>query len=148
MPIREEANHVDTSCLFFLRGAFSVLPHRAMMPRRLSPACDRVLERGLAAARVERPTVHLYAAHYRAVGETPPPGATPSVPVHDAGLAQLAAETGERDRPPPDGLSSARRGWRQAPAQRQVPLRIGTQVQALPRRPGVCMHPGEAAFGP
>jgi glycosyltransferase involved in cell wall biosynthesis len=89
MPIGEEPNHVDTSCLLFLRGAFSVLPHWAMMPRRLSPACDRVIysvlvERRLVAARVEKPTVHfqtLYENHYRMLGETPPPGATPSVPV-------------------------------------------------------------------
>lgn len=105
MPISEDANHVDTSCLFFLRGAFSVLPHWAMMPRRLSPACDRVIssvlvERKLVAARVAKPTVHfqtLYKAHYRALGETPPPEGTRSVPIRKMNewLGSLPRREGE-----------------------------------------------------
>jgi hypothetical protein len=83
MPVPEEAGHVDTNCFFFLRGAFAVLPHWAMMPKKLSPYCDRFFFQMLrlhpfAAATVGRPTVNyfcLWEGLYLALGETPPPGA-------------------------------------------------------------------------
>ena len=79
----EDPNHVDTSCFFFLRGAFCSLPHWAMMPKEVSPECDRVFysmlrQRDFVVARVPKPTVNfqtLYASHYIMIGETPPPGA-------------------------------------------------------------------------
>lgn len=87
MPVPDEADHVDTNCYFFLRGAFSVIPHWAMMPKRMWPGCDRViyatlLSRGLVAARVNRATVNyqsLWRYHYRVLGEEPPPDAKSSV---------------------------------------------------------------------
>lgn len=79
----EEPGHIDTSCFFFLRGAYCVLPHWAMMPRALSPICDRAFTTMLRRhpfrfAQVSRPTVNfhcLWESCYRAVGETPPPEA-------------------------------------------------------------------------
>jgi len=83
LPYPEEAGHVDTSCFFFLRGAFGVLPYWATMPRNLSAIGDRVFNamlksRDLNLARVRKPTVNyhcLWASCYRAVGEHPPPEA-------------------------------------------------------------------------
>ena len=87
MPIANDPNHVDTSSFFFLRGAFCILPHWAMMPKDLSEGCDRVFysmlcQRDFVVARVPKPTVNfhnLYETSYRALGETPPPGAKPNV---------------------------------------------------------------------
>jgi len=84
LPFPEEAGHIDTSCFFFLRGSFCIVPHWAMMPRALSPICDRVFaamlrRHALRFARVDRPTVNfhcLWASCYQAVGESPPPEAT------------------------------------------------------------------------
>jgi len=80
MPLDEEAYHVDTSCFFFLRGAFCVIPHWGMMPGQVAPDCDRVFynvirQWNLVAARVPTPTVHFetrYIGHYRHLNETPP----------------------------------------------------------------------------
>jgi SEC-C motif-containing protein len=86
MPIDEEPEHVDTNCFFFLRGAFSVIPHWAMMPKQVSSGGDRFFnamlrERGFIAARAPKATVNyltMWEAHYRAIGETPPPEAKPA----------------------------------------------------------------------
>ncbi len=79
----DKYNLVDTSCFFFTRPAFRLLPAWAMMPRQLSPICDRVVCNlirllALPCAHNPEPTVAFrtnYAYHYRAVGQTPPPGA-------------------------------------------------------------------------
>jgi len=81
--------HADTSCLFFLRGAFCILPHWAMMPKEMSAWGDRVFYSMLrqwdfVAARVPKPTVNYqmsYAADYLRIGETPPPGAKPDLDI-------------------------------------------------------------------
>src|SRR5262245_29500987 len=86
MPWPEEPGHVDTCRFFFLRGAFSVIPHWAMIPPELSSACDRIFytmlrQRPLRFVRVERPTVNyhcMWEVCYRALGETPPDGAKPN----------------------------------------------------------------------
>ena len=36
-------SHVDTSCLFFLRPAFRIMPYWATMPRQFGPICDRAM---------------------------------------------------------------------------------------------------------
>ena len=72
----------DTSCLFFTREAFRLLPLWGLMPRELAPACDRVMwasirRRGLSCAHFAEPTVAFrtqYAVHYQNAGETPPAG--------------------------------------------------------------------------
>jgi glycosyltransferase involved in cell wall biosynthesis len=72
--------HVDTSCLFLSRSVFSILPLWAMMPRQLSPICDRVfwnaiLARGFSSVHNLEPTVAFrtqYRVHYENLGETPP----------------------------------------------------------------------------
>ena len=83
LPFPEETGHVDTSCFFFLRGAFSIVPYWATMPRTLSPICDRVFGAMLRRhsyrfARVKKITVNfhcLWESCYRALGEEPPPEA-------------------------------------------------------------------------
>jgi hypothetical protein len=75
-------DHVDTSCLFLTRSAFSVLPIWAMMPAQLGPVGDRIFwgairGRGYATAHCSEPTVAFrtqYQVHYQAIGELPPPG--------------------------------------------------------------------------
>jgi hypothetical protein len=75
--------HVDTSCLFITRPAFRVLPVWGMMPPQLGPLCDRVMWGAIRGHRFTtahnpQPTVAFrtqYEAHYRAIGEPPPPGA-------------------------------------------------------------------------
>ena len=86
MPIPEEPKHVDTSCFFFLKGSFIVIPYWATMPKTLSPICDRIfynmlLRQPFKFMRVEKPTVNfhsMYESHYRYLGETPPIGAKPN----------------------------------------------------------------------
>jgi hypothetical protein len=86
MPIAEEIGHVDTSCFFFLRGGFSVLPRWAMMPKPMAPACDRIFlmmleQRPFRRARAQQVTVNFhcrYESCYRSLGETPPADAKPS----------------------------------------------------------------------
>lgn len=84
----------DTSCLLLERRAFRLLPVWALMPRQLSPICDRVFwtavrRSGLPRAHLPRPTLAFrtqYALHYRDRGERPPAGAkgpeTTDVAVH------------------------------------------------------------------
>jgi hypothetical protein len=84
MPIPEEAGHVDTSCFFFFRGSFHVIPFWATMPRNVSSICDRVFNAMLKKhafqfAQVAKPTVNFHCLcpdTYRAIGEEPPPEAT------------------------------------------------------------------------
>lgn len=93
MPVPEEPGHVDTNCFLFLRGSFGVIPHWAMMPKNLSPFCDRYFYYTLrrhpfTAARVPQPTVNyhcLWEWMYRALGETPPVEAKPSLDVDKPG---------------------------------------------------------------
>jgi hypothetical protein len=85
MYVGEERGHVDTSCFFFLRGAFHVLPTWATLPKPLSPGCDRYFYAMLQKypfryARVKKPTVNFvtqYEVHYREAGEQPPANSKP-----------------------------------------------------------------------
>ena len=43
LPHPEERNHVDTNCLFYLKGALHMLPYWNLMPRHLAGICDRVI---------------------------------------------------------------------------------------------------------
>lgn len=87
MRLREEKGHVDTNCFFFLRGSFSVVPHWAMMPKKVSIICDRVFYQMLKThsykyAHVKTHTVNyhsLWESNYRAVGEPMPPGSKPDI---------------------------------------------------------------------
>ncbi len=87
MPVLDEPGHVDTNCFFFLRGSFSVIPHWAMMPRELAPACDRyffemIRRHPFGYATVFHPTVNYFCSYesvYRLIGETPPPGVKPDI---------------------------------------------------------------------
>jgi hypothetical protein len=93
MHIPEEDGHVDTSCLFLLRGSFSVLPHWAMMPPNLALLGDRYFYAAMqrqpfTSAQVARPTVNylcLWASLYRMIGEVPPPDAHEN---HDLGKTE------------------------------------------------------------
>jgi hypothetical protein len=75
--------HIDTSCIFLGRRAFRLVPLWSLMPRQLSPQCDRVFWLGCRGSNLPRAhsretTVAFrtrYAAHYEYCRETPPPGA-------------------------------------------------------------------------
>lgn len=83
----------DTSTLFVTRQAFPLLPMWGLLPKTLASVGDRVwwmLARQSKAPRAhcDEPTVFYrtsYAAHYRAIGEAPPPGAkeVPEIPPGD-----------------------------------------------------------------
>jgi hypothetical protein len=74
---------VDTNCFFMLPGSYHVIPHFGLMPRELSPICDRVFYTALKAKKlnaqvVAEKTVNyhcLWAYIYKVAGETPPPKA-------------------------------------------------------------------------
>ena len=74
--------HVDTSCLFFTRAAFRLLPIWAMMPPQLGAIGDTVMFQAILARRLPRahnpqPTVAFrtqYQVHYWNIGEPAPPG--------------------------------------------------------------------------
>jgi len=86
-------SHVDTSCFFFLRGSFHLLPIWALMPPVAGAIGDRVFyaaikSHPLVLAVTSRPTVNFhctYAAIYRAAGEEPPPDAKPNADPHKLG---------------------------------------------------------------
>jgi hypothetical protein len=75
--------HVDTSCLFFTRGAFRLLPIWAMMPVELGVCGDQVMWIVIQKLNISRavnpePTVAFrtqYDFDYVAAGEKPPAGA-------------------------------------------------------------------------
>ncbi len=79
--------HVDTNCLFLLRGAFHAIARWATMPRPLASIGDRVYvatlrSEGLQAVRIDRVTVNYlctWAPLFRLVGEEPPAYAKPNV---------------------------------------------------------------------
>ena len=90
MPIEEEptARFVDTNCYAFFPGSYQVLPLWALMPQQLSGVGDRVFSialhgRGLKGVAItDRATVNyqcMWESFYRAIGETPPPGAVPNI---------------------------------------------------------------------
>jgi glycosyltransferase involved in cell wall biosynthesis len=61
MPLEVQSEHVDTSCFFFLRGSFSIIPHWALMPKVFSVIGDRIFYqmlkgRPFRSAYVQRPT--------------------------------------------------------------------------------------------
>jgi len=76
------AQHVDTNCFFFLKGAFHALHYWLTIPRELSIAADRVFyialkKHNLRSVLVEKITVfyeYLWSGAYLAKGEQPPPG--------------------------------------------------------------------------
>jgi hypothetical protein len=78
---------VDTSCLFLTDRAFRVALLWSLVPRPLSPMCDRLVWQGVLrghyrVAHSGRATVAFrsqYAHHYRENGEPPPPGAKEEV---------------------------------------------------------------------
>ncbi|NLH83743.1 MAG: glycosyltransferase family 2 protein [Phyllobacteriaceae bacterium] len=89
LPIADEAmtGHVDTNCFFFLPGSYDFLHLFSAMPREMSSIGDRLFYAALRLAKrrtavIKSPTVNylcLWESVYQALGETPPPGAKPSV---------------------------------------------------------------------
>jgi hypothetical protein len=88
MSVAEEQDHVDTSCFWLCEGSLH-LAHFWLMPVQVAPICDRVYyamikARNLTLGHVPKPTVNYtctWRSIYRALGETPPPGAKPDVDV-------------------------------------------------------------------
>ncbi len=87
IPDEPATNLVDTSCYFFLRGAYPALHHWVTTPKPLSPVCDRLF---LAATKtykmrsvmLDEPTVFyetLWSSMYKAKGLPVPPNAKPDV---------------------------------------------------------------------
>jgi hypothetical protein len=122
LPAREDEGHVDTNCYWFQRGSYHLLHYWVTMPQELSCFGDRVFqrlvrERSLAIANVAEPTVNylcLWESVYRAIGETPPPGAKPNLKLDLAGWYE--------------GLS---------PEQRRAVVRLcGTDIFTLIRKRG------------
>jgi hypothetical protein len=83
----DEANHVDTSCFWFLLGSFHLLHYWGIMPQRMAPFGDRIFyrmikEKSLTIRRAKEITVNYtsrYEPAYLSVGIKPPPGAKPVV---------------------------------------------------------------------
>jgi glycosyltransferase involved in cell wall biosynthesis len=101
MPLADDPNHVDTSCYWFQPGGYHLLRFWVTMPRGLALIGDRVFYRtvqaqNLALKRLAEPTVNylcLWESDYRAIGETPPPGAKPNVQLNLANfLGSLSPE--------------------------------------------------------
>jgi len=81
----EESSHVDTSCYWFLEGAFHLLHYWLTIPDELAPIGDRVFyqmirSRKLSAREAPKITVNYTCTVeeiYHALGERPPPGTKP-----------------------------------------------------------------------
>ncbi|MEO8715705.1 MAG: glycosyltransferase family A protein [Acetobacteraceae bacterium] len=86
LPDEPMEQHVDTNCFFHLSGSFHLLTVWGLIPREVTGACDRMFyaalkSAGLIAAVTHKPTVNyhcLWESVYRAMGESPPPGAKPA----------------------------------------------------------------------
>jgi hypothetical protein len=85
----DEPSHslVDTSCFFLLPGSYPALHHWVIMPKPVTPICDRIflaaaIEYGLQSAMLDQPTVFyetLWSTVYEAAGLPVPPNAKPNV---------------------------------------------------------------------
>jgi hypothetical protein len=81
----EESGHVDTSCYWFLEGAFHLLHYWLTIPGELAPIGDRVFyqmirSRKLSVREAPKITVNYTCTVqeiYHALGERPPPGTKP-----------------------------------------------------------------------
>ncbi|GAB4476829.1 MAG: hypothetical protein OHK0044_22910 [Burkholderiaceae bacterium] len=101
----DTAGHIDTSCLFLLRGAFHTIARWATMPRPLACIGDRVYAatlraEGLRAVRVDRVTVNYlctWASLFRLAGEEPPEYAKPNIDASDAVAWFRGLGDGDRD---------------------------------------------------
>jgi hypothetical protein len=107
MPIRDESldTHVDTNCFVYLPGAFHLLGIWLLMPRPMAPTGDRLIwsivrTRQLSGVVLDGPvTVNyqcMWESLYRAVGETPPPGAKPNDDLRP--VREWLANLGDRER--------------------------------------------------
>lgn len=87
LPLREEPNHVDTSCFFLFPGAYFIAPYWNLMPRRVAPICDRIFfdhirGQALQVAENQVETVNYlstWESHYRLLNEKPPANAKPNI---------------------------------------------------------------------
>lgn len=88
MKVADEAGHVDTSCYFFLPGSYAALAYWALMPKPMTCIGDRAFLQllkstpGLVFTHTCMVTVNylcMWESYYKALGETPPPGAKPNV---------------------------------------------------------------------
>jgi glycosyltransferase involved in cell wall biosynthesis len=126
---------VDTSCFFLLPGSYHVIPHFSLIPRELSPICDRVFYTALKAKKlnaevVAEKTVNyhcLWSFIYEVAGETPPPGAKDGIDYNgirrwvdaqdERGQLLLARRTGCRISIP-DGAVGSKMSTDQGPLQK------------------------------
>lgn len=99
-------DHVDTSCMMLLFGAFHALPRWLLMPRPMAILGDRYFVQSLRADGLREarssaaPTVNYlctWADVYRAVGEDPPSFAKQGVPVERLGRWLRRLETQDFD---------------------------------------------------
>lgn len=113
----EESNsHVDTSCWLILRPAFHLL-RTWLMPRELSPICDRIFFHKVAHDRLRiaptnARTVNFrtqYSLHYQAAGLSPPPGAKTVDEVTRRAHAYLKTDKGSAELTKVLGVSVAGR---------------------------------------
>ena len=103
MNVADEIGHVDTSCFWLKEGSLH-LAHFWLMPVELAPLCDRVFyamikARNLTVGQVPSPTVNYtcqYEGLYRAIGETPPPGAKKTIDMRP--IYQWLCDLSERKR--------------------------------------------------
>lgn len=99
-----DGSHVDTSCLFLLRGAFHALPRWGLMPKPMAPLGDRFFLAGLrreglvARATGHRTVFYLctWAPFYAALGEPAPAFAKPLL--GDAELTRWSEALDDRER--------------------------------------------------
>ena len=92
VPDHEEPDFTDTSCFFLLPGSYFTIPQWALQPKPFTPICDRlycalIRRLRLSYATTDKPTVTFnstYAAHYRAVNQTPPADAKPNPDLTEA----------------------------------------------------------------
>ena len=87
MNIREEPNHVDTNCFFFLPGSYYLIPYWNLMPKEFSNIGDRIFHKNITSANLnyvinKNITVNylnLWRSTYESMGETPPEESKPNV---------------------------------------------------------------------
>jgi glycosyltransferase involved in cell wall biosynthesis len=80
MDIKEEPDHVDTNCFFFLPGSYFLIPYWNLMPKEFSNIGDRIFNQKIILTNLnyvenKKITVNylnLWKSTYESIGEIPP----------------------------------------------------------------------------
>lgn len=106
LPLGEDPNHVDTSCFFFLRGAFHLLPLWVTMPKIVSLVGDRIFLTLLNSLSLNKAVTRFASVNYlctwpmlyRSIGEPVPPELDPDKVLDPRPIVRALNSLPDRDK--------------------------------------------------